>query len=124
MCAYYTQMKHANVMFLNQDVLPAIVPLHLALIAIELVIGSADKLTFPSANLVTKCSSATMLRRNLNYPLAAGLVPQIAEGSKCITNTHMKYRQTHTEFTYRIFNCSTITRLVTMSVFKRSSNDQ
>jgi len=60
--------------------LPAIVPLHLALVAIELVIGAANKLTFPAADLVAERGGATMLRRNLNHPLAASLPPQMAKG--------------------------------------------
>lgn len=61
-------------------VFPAIVPLHFALVAIELVIGAANKLTFPAADLVAERGGATMLRRNLNHPLAASLPPQMAEG--------------------------------------------
>lgn len=61
--------------------LPAIVPLHFALVAIELVIGAANKLTFPAADLVAERGGATMLRRNLNHPLAASLPPQMAKGS-------------------------------------------
>lgn len=64
--------------------LPAIVPLHLALVTIKLVIGAANKLTFPAANLVAECGGATVLRRNLNHPLAASLTLQMAEGPKCI----------------------------------------
>lgn len=60
--------------------LPAIVPLHLALVAIELVIGAANKLTFPATDLVAERGGATMLRRNLNHPLAASLALQMAEG--------------------------------------------
>lgn len=61
-------------------VFPAIVPLHLALVAIELIIGAANKLTFPAADLVAERGGATMLRRNLNHPLAASLPPQMAKG--------------------------------------------
>lgn len=64
--------------------LPAIVPFHLALIAIKLVIGAANKLTFPTANLVAKRGGATVLCRNLNHPLAASLTLQMAEGPKRI----------------------------------------
>lgn len=60
-------------------VFPAIVPLHLAFVAIELVIGAANKLTFPAADLVAQRGGATMLRRNLNHPLAASLASQMAE---------------------------------------------
>lgn len=74
-------MKHANVIFRG---LPAIVPLHLAFVTIELVIGAANKLTFPAANLIAKRGGATVLCRNLNHPLAASLTLQMTERPKCI----------------------------------------
>ncbi|EZA51101.1 hypothetical protein X777_10389, partial [Ooceraea biroi] len=74
--------------------LPAIVPLHLALVAIELVVGAANKLTLPAADLVTECGGATMLCRNLNYPLAASLTLQMAERPKMHTSAYIKYPQT------------------------------
>lgn len=61
-------------------VFPAIVPLHLALVAIELVVGTANKLALSAADLVAKRGGATMLRWNLNHPLTACLAPQMAKG--------------------------------------------
>lgn len=75
--------------------LPAIVPLHLALVAIELVVGAANKLTLPAAYLVTERGGATMLCRNLNHPLAAGLALQMAEGPEWHTSAYMTYIGKH-----------------------------
>jgi len=83
------------------ECLPAIVPLHLALVAIELVVGAADKLTLPAAYLVTERGGATVLRRDLNHPLAASLTLQMAEGPKC---THKHTHVTHTWQTFKLAN--------------------
>lgn len=63
------------------DVFPAIVSLHLALVAIELVVGTANKLTFSAADLVAKRGRRAMLSWNLNHPLTACLAPQMAKRS-------------------------------------------
>lgn len=65
--------------------LPAIVPLHLALVAIKLVVGTANKLTLPAADLVAERGGATMLRRHLNHSLPAGLTLQMAKGPETQT---------------------------------------
>lgn len=64
--------------------LPAVVPLHLALVTIKLVVGTANKLALSAADLVAKRGRRTMLRWNLNYPLTACLAPQMAKGSERI----------------------------------------
>lgn len=71
---------HASFHRYNVHMFPAIVPLHLTLITIELVVGTANKLALPAADLVAKRSRATVLCRNLNHPLTACLASQMAKG--------------------------------------------
>lgn len=79
--------KHANTCNIPRSGgLPAIVSLHLALVAIELVVGTANKLTLPAADLVAERGGATMLCRHLNHSLPAGLTPQMAKGSEMQTH--------------------------------------
>lgn len=62
--------------------LPAIVPFHLALVAVDLIVGTANELSLLAANSIALGGGATMLGGHLNDPLPASLEPQMTQRSE------------------------------------------